>query len=127
MAGIFGDTINSREDFFAELNRALELVDKVLGKAKSDPTIQSVKQQLLFMKKCSADGREPTIEERWSVDAALRLQREYEVIDDWDDLYDLKEIVEGLENYFNYWPSDELAADEENDERIDFGNREILR
>ena len=48
MAGVFGDDINNRSDFFRELARAKQLAESVLKRFASDPSLQSVLVQLEF-------------------------------------------------------------------------------
>jgi hypothetical protein len=110
MAGIFGDDINSRKDFFRALSEAQRKVSDALKRMPRDGTLQSTKLQLDAVANWTANGRTPTPEERESTDMGLRMYREFETTDDVE-LYELRNLIGGINNYFRHWPDDANAAD----------------
>jgi hypothetical protein len=118
MAGIFTDLINSRDDFFAILDRARQEVAGLLGRRPMDATLQSVQQQLEAVKQWTSNGRAPTLKERKSLDMALRVFREFEMTTD-DEVRAFRPLVSGLHSYFEFWPDDATASDPNNDEYLD--------
>jgi hypothetical protein len=110
MAGIFGDKINSRADFFNVLNAARRNAASALRKMPQDPTLNSVNRQLEAIERWTASGRTPTPDERNSVALGLRMSREFEDFDD-DDVEELTEGAVALQNYFRHWPEDAIARD----------------
>ena len=117
MAGIFGDDINSRRDFFAELEIAHATCRELIQKYPEDGTLVSVRRQLDAISQWTAKGRTPTSDERESIDMGIRVFREYEVTDD-ADLESFSRRVSVLHSYIKFWPHDEAAADENNDEYL---------
>jgi hypothetical protein len=110
MAGIFGDDINSRGDFFRALSGAQKKVGGALKRMPGDGTLQSTRLQLDAIVSWTADGRTPTTEERKSTDMGSRMYREFETTSDLE-LYELRNLIGGINNYFRHWPEDATAAD----------------
>lgn len=113
MAGIFGRSINSRTDFFAELERARSLLDALVRRIPSDPTFRSVKEQLEKVADWTENGRLPEISERRGLDMSLRMIREFDTSRD-DETLLARNLVSQIHNYFEFWPDDQAAADPEN-------------
>jgi hypothetical protein len=113
MAGIFGDAINNRGDFFRRLAQARHDVRKILGRLPNEPTLLSVEKQLEAIDRWTANGRTPTLDERKSIDMALRMFREFEMTDDVE-IFRLRKVVSGVNHYFQFWPDDATAADPTN-------------
>ena len=117
MAGIFGDAINSRTDFFRRLGQAQQEIRKVLSRLPNEPTLLSVKKQLDAIGKWTANGRRPTVDERKSLDMALRMFREFETTDDVE-IHRLRKTVSGVNHYVLFWPDDKTAADPKNSDYL---------
>jgi hypothetical protein len=113
MAGIFGDEINSRADFFKVLNAARRNAAAALRKMPQDPTLNSVSRQLEAIERWTANGRSPSPDERNSVALGLRMSREFEGFDD-DDIDELTERAVAIQNYFRHWPEDAIAGAPDN-------------
>ncbi len=119
MAGSF-EQINSRVDFFSELKRARDLCNHLLQTSRKEhPILQSVKMQLEFLLELQRLGRVPTRKERKSITMGTMMYREFE--DDWDeDVQGFRDLVMLLGMYIKFWPSDTLAADPNNEDKIDW-------
>jgi hypothetical protein len=113
MAGVFGDDINDRTDFFRELARAKRLVQSVLKRYSGDPTLQSILVQLEAIEQWVANGRTPTDAERAKIGMATRMSREFDGPID-PEIFELKQVVLGVDPYFRYWPDDATARDPNN-------------
>jgi hypothetical protein len=119
MAGSF-EQINNRKDFVRELSRAVLSCAGILKRKGPDPTLLSVQKQLQFIQDRLNSGKLFTKKERRSLDMSYRMHREFEEIRDDDELYDFKELVSLINLYMHYWPSDALASDPDNDDKIDW-------
>jgi hypothetical protein len=114
MAGIFGDEINSRADFFRLLGDARRLVAKILARRRNDTTLGSVQTQLEAIEQWTGNGRTPTPDERGRIGMGLRMSRE--MADESDpEIQELTRLATVLNNYFEYWPDDAAAQDPDND------------
>jgi hypothetical protein len=113
MAGVFGDTINSRSDFFRELGRAQQLAMNVLKRFTNDPSLQAVQTQLQAIERWTAAGRTPTEDERGKIGMGVRMSREFGGQVD-REIFELKQVVLGVDAYFRYWPDDTTASDPDN-------------
>jgi hypothetical protein len=113
MAGIFGDDINDRSDFFRELARAKQVALRVLKRFSGDPSLQAIFTQLEAIEQWTANGRTPTDDERGKVGMAIRMLREFEGPID-PEIFELKKLVLGVDPYFRYWPDDATASDPNN-------------
>jgi hypothetical protein len=107
MAGIYGE-ISSRVAFHRELGEATAIVQGILAKRPEDSTMQRLYEELEAMKRWSNDGREPTDGERGSIDVGLIAARELSAANGVEG--DLVQKLLALNNYFEDWPTDELAA-----------------
>ena len=118
MAGAF-EQVNNREDFRREVDRARTLCAKLLKGAPRDPTVLSVDMQLKFIQERLKTGKGFTRKERRSINMGYKASREYEDTRNVE-LYDFKELIMLLDLYMEYWPSDKLASDPDNDDKIDW-------
>jgi hypothetical protein len=73
--------------------------------------------QLDAISQWTASGRTPTVDERASIDMGIRVFREYETTTD-ADLESFRERISTPHSYVKFWPNDEAAADESNDEHL---------
>ena len=119
MAGCF-EHIDSRADFVREVDRAQQLCEGFLKTKGASSALLSVEKQLCFIQGRLKKGGKFTRKERKSIDMGYRLHREYEEIRGDDEFYDFKELVSLLNLYMDYWPSDALAADPRNEDKIDW-------
>jgi hypothetical protein len=118
MAGSF-EQINNRQDFQRELDRARVLCAKYLGELPGNPTLLVVDQQLEYFQTLMRAGRNPTRDERKSIDMGTRMIREFESGYD-EDFYKFKKLISVLDLYIEFWPSDKLASDPNNHDKIDW-------
>ncbi len=123
MAGSF-EQINNYEDFRREVDRARTLCKKhLIQMMPGNPTLLSVDMQLKFIQSCLKANRKPTVKERRSIDMAHRMAREFESGYD-KEFYAFKELISILNLYIEYWPTDKLASDPNNEDKIDW-DREL--
>jgi hypothetical protein len=114
MAGIFGDEINGRSDFFTLLGEAKQLVHSILKRRTNDPILDSVRTQIEAIEQWTANGRTPDPAERGRIGMGLRMSRE--MGDETDpDIQHLTRLATVLQNYVEYWPDDAAARDPDND------------
>lgn len=107
--GEYGD-IASREAFKKDLVRALDLNDALLKKYPGNPTFQSIALQLAEMQR-TTQTRDPSEDERESIDVGLVFVRELEGWQD-PDVSDLGQLIHPLASFYEDWPTDEVAARE---------------
>jgi hypothetical protein len=113
MAGVYGE-ISSREAFHRVLAETTVIVQGILAQRPEDSTMQRLYEELEAMKRWSNDGREPTDGERGSIDVGLIAARE--LPDAKGVEADLVQKLFALNNYFEDWPTDELAANAKDEE-----------
>lgn len=113
MAGVFGDQIDNRSDFFRELARAKRIAQNVLKRFSGDPSLQSILTQLEAIEQWTANDRTPTEDERGKIGVAIRMIREFDGPVD-PEIFELKKVVLGVDPYFRYWPDDATASDPNN-------------
>ena len=119
MAGSF-EHINNQKDFVQEVDRALQLCGKYIKTKGANNTLLSVEKQLQFIQDRLKQGKTFTKKERKSIDMGYRMHREYEEIHDDIEFYDFKELISLLRLYMGHWPSDKLASDPDNEDKIDW-------
>jgi Tse6 toxin immunity protein Tsi6 len=107
MAGVYGE-INSRGDYHRVLSEALDITQRILAKQPNYAVLQRIHTELDAIKKWTENGREPSKSERKSVDVGLIAAREFENAK--GELAALVVKLDGLNNYFEAWPTDEKAA-----------------
>jgi hypothetical protein len=117
MGGVYGE-INSRADFFRVLGEARALARKLLQRSPGDPTLLSINRQLEAIAGWTAGGREPTKQERKSLDMSVRAVRE--LSNSGDPVVDrFSTTIMELDAYFEDWPTDEQAASATDDDFFD--------
>jgi hypothetical protein len=82
-----------------------------------EDTLRSVQLQLEAINKWIANDRQPTLEERKSLNMAQRMFREYEMTDEID-ISQFRDLISGIHSYVEFWPTDRVASDEGNDEYL---------
>jgi hypothetical protein len=118
MAGCF-EQINNREDFRREVDRARVLCAKLLKQSAKDPTILSVDMQLKFIQDRLKAGKAFTRKERKSINMGYKAHREFEETRNVE-LWEFKELIMLLDLYMEYWPTDRLASDPKNEDKMDW-------
>jgi hypothetical protein len=113
MAGRFGDAINSRREFFEQLDLAEQRVAAVRSRLPDERPLEYVAEQLASIRRMTAGGRIPTPEERKAISIGIVMYKEYETTDDVD-IYRLSQLLSGIDTYVKYWPDDATAADPNN-------------
>lgn len=113
MAGIFGDEINNRRDFFEQFELALDRCRELILAHPEELTLISVQMQLEAVRVWTTHGRTPTLSERESLDMSLRMFREYEMTDDVE-IFRFRDLISGIHSYVEEWPDDDVAADPKN-------------
>ncbi len=108
MGGVYGK-IDSRDDFLRTLAEARVITRRLLDLQPESSIIERVDAQLEAMQSWSADGREPTKAERKSIQIGLIAVRELDADRD-DDSGELAQLLYGLNNYFDDWPTDAAAV-----------------
>jgi len=117
MAGIFGDEINNREQFFEQLGAAEKKCKELIHLHPEEDELVAVQRQFEAIRRWTDGGRRPTASERKSLDMGLRMFREYETTED-DALAEFRDSVSILQSYMEAWPTDRVAADPNNDEYL---------
>jgi hypothetical protein len=107
MAGIFGE-INSRADYYRVLAGAADIVRGILARTPNNGVMLRIQKELEAMKRWSAGTREPSEDERNSIDLGLIAAREFEGAT--GILKDLANKLFALNNYLEAWPTDLEAA-----------------
>jgi hypothetical protein len=104
MAGVYGE-INSRADYHRLLRQAAQVA---VSRNPSDMTMQRIRKQLDAMRLWSDNDREPTENERRSIDVGVIAALELDAAT--GDAKELANTLYALNNYFEDWPTDEEAA-----------------
>jgi len=107
VAGDYGE-INSRADFFRVLSRARELTRAYLQKFSDDWALNRINTELDAIQNWTANGREPSEEERGRVDIGLVAVRELED-SPLDGMEEYCQLLCGLDAYVEDWPDDATA------------------
>jgi hypothetical protein len=116
MAGIFGK-IDNRADFFRSLSEAIALNKSLIARLPQELTLKSVLSQLEAIAVWTAHGRTPTLAERKSLDLSLRMYRAFETSPD-AEIDKLSNYSAGIHSYVDFWPSDLVAADPDNNKYL---------
>ncbi|MFZ5892266.1 MAG: hypothetical protein ACOY0T_14505 [Myxococcota bacterium] len=117
MAGIFGDEINNRREFFEQLDLAERTCLDLVRRHPNEDALLAVQAQLAAVHFWTAHGRTPRVAERKSLDMALRMFREYEMTEDVE-IAEFRGIVSGIHSYVEFWPTDAIASDPKNDQYL---------
>jgi len=107
MAGDYGE-IDSRAHFFRVLGEATDLARRILASSPGYEVMLRIEKELSAMKQWTDDGREPSEEERQSIDVGLVAVRELD-----GGPYELQQLADKLHvlnAYFEDWPTDLQAA-----------------
>jgi Tsi6 len=117
MPGLYGE-INSRADFFAMLDDAIEVTAAMLAHSPSSPVPLSASKQLAAIKQWTANGREPTLDERYRITIGVMAARELDDYSRPDDspLTRYQHKLSAINNYVEGWPDDAVAANPPADE-----------
>lgn len=121
MAGVFGDAINSRNDFLSVLHWAKVHAAAALKKRPNDPTLLVVTRQITAIESWIANGRTPALDERKQIDLGLRMYREFEFDAD-AEIQQLRFEATLVQNYFRYWPDDSVARDPNNKDYVPYAD-----
>jgi hypothetical protein len=99
--------IKNRADFFMALDDAIQRTQTLMNPGPNTAAETSILRQLQMIKQWTANGRQPTKEERWKPNILLRLTREYEGVSDpvWEDWVNR---VGDVAYYFERWYEDSL-------------------
>jgi hypothetical protein len=119
MAGMFGDAINQRADFFDQLAKAQQELAALLQRLPYEAPLKSVGEQLASIERWTANGRTPTLKERKGITIGLQMFKEYDASDD-DGIYDVRPKISYIDAYFKFWPDDKTAADPNNSDYLFF-------
>jgi hypothetical protein len=116
MAGVYGE-IDSRADYERVLRQATEVARRTLAQSPNNPIMQRINKQLDAMKRWTDNGREPSESERRNIDVGLIAARE--LSEATGEVADLAQKLSALNNYFEDWPTDEEAANAEEDDFLE--------
>ena len=116
MAGEYGE-INSRVAYHRILGEAMDLVQGILTRRPDDDMMQLIYEELDAMRRWSADGREPSDDERGSINVGLVAARELSGAT--GDEGKLVPKLLALNHYFEDWPTDQEAATATDDGLLD--------
>lgn len=111
--------IKSRRDFFVALDEALKRTRALLALSPVDPNLASVLKQLEAIMNWTANGREPTKQERESLTVGRILVREFEPAQT-DEIESWMKIVGEVVGYFDDWLDDVTFSTIDTDDMDDF-------
>jgi hypothetical protein len=117
MAGVYGE-IDSRADFYRVLQEARAITRRMLQARPDNQPIEVIDTQLDAMERWTANGRDPAKAERDTINIGLVAVRELSEVD----AAIVKTLVAklyALNNYFDDWPTDDEAANAEDDDFFD--------
>ncbi len=102
-------SIQSRAEFFDVLDRTLDDARRRLAATPRLPAYQSLVAQLEAMKAWTANGREPTPDERGKIRIGLLAIRELDPEPEGEEAAFI-DALHALNGYFRRWPDDPAAA-----------------
>jgi hypothetical protein len=109
-----------RAGFLDALDRAIVDTRRLGGAPPGFPPLESILYQLEMIRLWTANGRQPTRDERRSITIGLIVVRELEPAAT-DELYDYTELIHEISFYFKLWWDDaEWAAMDDKDSRLSF-------
>lgn len=114
MAGVYGE-IDSRADFDRILHDAIARSKRYVAQTPRWDPIEVIDTQLDAVLRWTSAGRQPTEQERESIDMSLIASRELLPTDDADMQRFVDELT-WLHNYFEDWPTDDAAASATDDD-----------
>lgn len=97
--------IKNRADFFRTLEAAIGATMDLLKVAPGDGAVTAILRQLEMIQTWTAEGREPTKEERWKPQIGRIASREFEGVDD-PRIDSWVELCREVEGYFCHWLDD---------------------
>ncbi len=97
--------ICSRAQFQAALSEALGVAADLVRSAPSFAPYQTIEAQVGAMGRWTADGREPTADERASITIGLVILRELDPQPD-ATMYAKQELLRACHHYFRVWPAE---------------------
>ena len=112
--------VADRAEFLDAVDRAIGWTRRLGGAPPGFPPLESILYQLEMIKVWTANGRQPTRDERRSITMARTVVRELEPAAT-DELYDYNELIQELSFYFKLWWDDpEWQAMDDKDPRLSF-------
>ena len=112
--------INSRADFFRVLGELMKQTKDLVRQNPTYPPFENIDMQLDAIARWTANGRDPTKDERQQVSIGKLVVRELEPAGT-DEMYEYTQKLHELNGYFKEWLSDDELADfDEDDWRNDF-------
>lgn len=117
MAGEYGE-IDSRADFHRVLGEAQKMIGDLLRANPKFPPFEVIDTELDAMWRWTQNDREPTEDERKSIDIGLIAVRELDNSGD-ENIEALVSKLHALNNYFEDWPTDDEAANATDDDFFD--------
>ncbi len=115
--------IKNRSDFFLVLDKAISASHALLKIAPSDGGVTSILRQLEMIRIWTANGREPTKDERWKPRIGLLLMREFDSQTD-PAITSWAELCREVEGYLVHWLDDATYCTVDEDELPDFPEEE---
>ncbi len=97
--------IQTRDDFLRVLADEVDRARRLEAEVPGLPLFGSLRRQLEAIQQWTADGREPTKDERKSIQMGMLIARELNPAPT-DELEDFGGRVQELEFYFKHWRSD---------------------
>jgi hypothetical protein len=95
--------ITSRQEFRDRVDKAMAALGKQMQQTPRFDPYESVEMQLDALKRWTADGREPTDDERARINMGLIVIREFDPEPD-EELYDLMQDLHQIQGYVDVWP-----------------------
>jgi hypothetical protein len=108
---MFSGSMANRKAFFDCLTETLGEIRRLRQVEANHPYWPMIQRQLEAIQQWTANSREPTIEERSSIQIGVLVERELEPPDN-EDLADLNKRLKAVNLYFQIWPPD--GVDPEN-------------
>lgn len=120
MATVPHEHIQDRAGFFVALDKAIADSRRLDGAPPGFAPLATILHQLERITVWTANGRQPTKEERRSITMGITVVRELEPAAT-DELFDYTELIHELSFYFKLWWDDaEWAAMDDEDGRLSF-------
>ena len=98
--------IKNRATFFDALDRAIRETQSLLERTPDDPYFASFLRQLRAIRDWTANGREPTRDERRSITIGRTLVRELSPAPT-DEIERISKLLHEVHGYFRIWLDDE--------------------
>jgi hypothetical protein len=101
--------IESQAEFHSVLHKAIDDGKALLDTRPSDDTIETIVRQLEAIATWSQDGREPSKDERESIDIGARASRELRSD---EEAFAWTRSLRALSAYIERWPASDLLGDD---------------